>query len=136
MLPKTGHGVRTIALDAATVTALRALRSQQARERLLHGAGYHDGDLVFCKHDGSEYHPDRLSRFFTERVAKVAALPRLRLHDLRHTWATLALRAGVPAHVVQRRLGHSHVSITLSLYAHASVADDTDAAEKVASLFA
>ncbi|HVA61578.1 MAG TPA: tyrosine-type recombinase/integrase [Mycobacteriales bacterium] len=55
-------------------------------------------------------------------------------HDLRHTWATLALEAGVHPKVVQERLGHSNVSITLDLYSHVSPAMQSDAAEKVASL--
>jgi len=133
--PKTASGVRTIALDPGTIAALRTLRAEQAKERLLFGAGYADGDLVFCREDGAPYHPDRISKFFQERVAKVPGLPTVRLHDLRHTHATLGLRAGIQPHVMQRRLGHSHVSITLSLYAHASVADDTDAASTVAALF-
>jgi integrase len=60
-------------------------------------------------------------------------LPRISLHGLRHTWATLALQAGVHGRIVER-LGHSSISITLDIYSHAIPAMQTDAAERVASL--
>ena len=63
-------------------------------------------------------------------------MPHIRLHDLRHTWATLALESGIHPKVVQERLGHANVSITLDLYSHVSPAMQTDAAERVAALFA
>lgn len=62
------------------------------------------------------------------------ALPRITLHGLRHTWATLALRAGVHPKVVQERLGHSTIGVTLNIYSHVSVGMQRDAAEKVAGL--
>lgn len=62
-------------------------------------------DLVFTRADGRPYHPERLSRSFKSQV-RSSCLPEIRLHDLRHTWATLALQAGIPAKIVQDRLGH------------------------------
>ncbi|WP_187347188.1 tyrosine-type recombinase/integrase [Nocardiopsis sp. CNR-923] len=59
----------------------------------------------------------------------------IRLHDLRHTWATLAPRAGVSVKVVQERLGHANPSITMNIYAHALPGMQARAAEQVASLF-
>lgn len=100
---KTGKG-RVIDLDQGTVAALRSWRAQQAKERLLFGAGYADGDLVLCHPDGRPFHPDRFSRQFDRRVER-HGLRRIRLHDLRHTWATLALQGGVHPKVVQERLG-------------------------------
>lgn len=70
---------------------------------------------------------------FDARV-KAAALPRIRLHDLRHTHATLALQAGVHPKIVQERLGHASIAITLDTYSHAIPALDEAAAEKVAGL--
>jgi len=61
-------------------------------------------------------------------------LQRITLHGLRHTWATLALRAGVHPKVVQERLGHSTISVTLNIYSHVSVGMQRDGAEKVAGL--
>jgi integrase len=132
--PKTKRGRRVIALDRATVAALKALRVEQAREKLAVGPGYVDHDLVFCRPDGMPWHPDRFTRTFQRKVRELG-LPMIRLHDLRHTWATLALESGVHPKVVSERLGHSTVSITLDIYSHVSPAMQTDAAERVAALF-
>jgi integrase len=61
-------------------------------------------------------------------------LPPIRLHDLRHTWATLALSAGEHPKIVQERLGHANVSITLDVYSHVSEGLHSDAASRIASL--
>ena len=132
--PKTSSGKRSIALDAGTVAALRKHRAAQLEERLAVGAGYVEHDLVFAMPDGRPLHPERFSRTFTETIRRWK-LPRIRLHDLRHTWATLALEAGVHPKVVQERLGHANVSITLGIYTHVSQAMESDAAERVAGLF-
>ncbi len=132
---KTGRG-RSIDLDAATVAELRSHRARQAREMLLLGLRPDDDSLVFCHPDGRPYHPERFSREFDRRHARpaFADLPRLRLHDLRHTWATLALAAGVPLKVVSERLGHAKTGITSDLYQHVTPGMGRDAAEKVAGL--
>jgi integrase len=131
--PKTGAGRRSIALDPGTLAVLRAVRVSQAQERLLVGSGYRDFDLVFARPDGGPLHPDRFARTFREQVAK-NELPPLSVHGLRHTWATLALGAGVHPKVVQERLGHSNISITLNIYSHVMPAMETDAADRVAAL--
>lgn len=131
--PKTAKGRRTVTLDAVTVAALREHRKAQAAERLLIGAGWRDHDLVFCKVDGTPLHPERFSREFTRRSARLG-LPTIRLHDLRHGWATMALAAGVHPKVVQERLGHSSISVTLDTYSHVSPALHGEAAETVAAL--
>jgi integrase len=119
--PKTAKGRRTVTLDTGTVAALREHRRRQAAERLLMGAGWTDNDLVFCHPDGTMLHPERFSRGFTEAVYRIG-LPRIRLHDLRHGWATLALQAGIHPKVVQERLGHANIGITLDTYSHRGVA--------------
>ncbi len=129
---KQGRG-RSMALDAGTVASLRSLRSEQLQERLLVGSGYTDHDLLFAMPDGAPYHPDRFARTFVQRVAKLG-LPAIRVHDLRHTWATLALQFEVHPKVVQERLGHSSISVTLDIYSHVVPAMETDAAERVASM--
>ncbi|CAN5388880.1 site-specific integrase [soil metagenome] len=131
--PKTAKGNRTIELDAATVAVLKALRAEQARERLLFGPGYREHDLVLCWPDGRPYHPERVSRSFQARVRK-HRLPMISVHGLRHTWATLALEAGVHPKVVQERLGHANISITLDIYSHVTSTIHNDAAELVAAL--
>ena len=131
--PKTSRGRRGIALDPATVMALRSVRAQQLQERLLVGAGYVDHDLVFAWPDGRPLHPERFSRSFV-RLATRHGLPPLSVHGLRHTWATLALQAGVHPKVVQERLGHSSISVTMDIYSHVMPSMETDAADRVAAL--
>ena len=128
---KTGKG-RQIELDARTVEVLRAWKVRQAQERLLLGVGYADHGLVFTYLDGRPYHPGRFSREFDRRVER-HGLRRIRLHDLRHTWATLALEAGIPVEIVAERLGHS-VAVCAATYRHVTPAMASGAAEKVASL--
>ncbi|MFH0914899.1 MAG: tyrosine-type recombinase/integrase, partial [bacterium] len=78
--------------------------------------------------------PDRISKVF-EAAVKASKQPRIRLHDLRHTYATLALGAGVHPKIVSERLGHATITITLDTYSHAIPALEEEAAAKVASLF-
>jgi integrase len=133
-LPKTERGRRIVSLDPATVSALRQHRAEQLQERLLVGPGYLDQDWVFAMPDGRPVHPGRFTRIF-DRRASAAELPRIRLHDLRHTWATLAMRAGINPKVVQERIGHASVAITLDLYTHVDRETHAAAAAAVSGLF-
>jgi integrase len=130
--PKTAQGRRSIALDPATVAALQAHRVRQLEERLKWGA-WNGSDLVFAREDGTPIHPQRMSGWF-EQLSRDAGLPRIRLHDLRHSYATAALAAGVPAKVVSERLGHASVLITLDTYSHILPSMQEDAASTVAKL--
>jgi integrase len=132
-ITKNGRG-RSVALDPVTVDALREHRKAQVAERMLLGPAWQELDLVFCREDGSPVWPRSFSRAFG-RHAAAAGLPVIRLHDLRHTWATLALGAGVHPKIVQERLGHAAISITLDVYSHAIPAMHEDAADRVAALF-
>ena len=87
--PKTAKGRRSLALDPATVAALREHRRRQLEERLAVGPRWEDSGLVFTWPDGRPLHPERFSRWF-EQHARAAGLPRIRLHDLRHSYATAA----------------------------------------------
>lgn len=131
--PKTAKGQRSVALDAGTVAKLRAHRARQLSERLMMGSGWTDHDLVFCKIDGHPFQPERVSREFDRRVLRWD-LPKITLHGLRHTWATLALQAGVHPRVVQERLGHSTIGITLDTYSHVTAGMQEDAAATVAAM--
>ena len=132
--PRTKSGKpRPIEIDATTVTTLRAVRKRQAQERLLLGPDYLDHDLVFARPDGQPQHPEHFSNAFERRVARYR-LPRIRLHDLRHTWATLALAAGVDVKIVSERLGHASAKITWDIYQHVTPTMQADAAEIVARL--
>jgi integrase len=131
--PKTKRSRRQLALDRATVGALRDHRRRQLEERISWGPAWQDTGLVFTREDGTLIHPDRLTKSFNRHV-NGSGLPRIRLHDLRHTHATLALQAGIHPKVVSERLGHATVSITLDTYSHAIPAMQQDAAERVAEL--
>ena len=122
-----------MALDAETVEALREHRERQLDERVAWGPAYESRDLVFCRENGTPIWPRTLSRSF-DRHVRDAELPKIRLHDLRHTHASLALEAGVHPKVVQERLGHATIAITLDIYSHAIPAMQEDAAEKIAAL--
>jgi integrase len=92
-----------------------------------------DTGHVFVREKGSLLHPDSFTKLF-DRLVRRSGLPRIRLHDLRHSRATLALRAGVHPKVVSERLGHASVGITLDVYSHAIPAMQEEAAERIASL--
>lgn len=127
--PKTAKGNRTISLGKRTVAALREWRTVQAEEHRRLGLKRIVGGLVVTTADGQAPHPESFSIAFG-KVARTAKLPRIRLHDLRHSYATSALAAGVPVKVLSQRLGHADVGVTLSIYAHVLPGDDEDAARR------
>ncbi len=102
---------------------------------MMWGAGWQDHDLVTAREDGRWIHPDWLTRLFRRHV-DAAGLPRIRLHDLRHTHATLLLEAGVNPKIVSERLGHHSVAFTLDTYAHVTPGMQAEAAEKLARIVA
>ena len=131
--PKTAKGRRSIALDGTTVAALKAHRKRQQEEQLTAGALWQNSGLVFCREDGTLIHPQRFTGWF-RILGRDAELPRIRLHDLRHSYATAALSAGIPAKVVSERLGHASIAITLDTYSHVNPAMQEEAADTVARL--
>jgi integrase len=112
---KTGTGRRTIDLDPVTVDVLKAWRIERAEEK--GGIDPAGDELVFVKPDGSRIHPHSFSQVLDRKVAKLD-VPTISLHDLRHTHATLLLKAGVPVKVVSERLGHANVAFTMAVYQH------------------
>jgi integrase len=131
--PKTARGRRALALDPVTVAALRRHRARQLEHKLAVGARYLESGLVFTWLDGSPIHPLRFSRWF-EQHARRAGLPKIRLHDLRHSYASAALAAGVPAKVISERLGHTTIAVTMDIYSHVLPGLDREAADTVARL--
>ena len=122
-----------MALDPETVAVLREHHARQLDERLAWGPAFEPHGLVFCRENGTPIWPRTFSRSFDNHV-RDAGLPKIRLHDLRHTHATLALEAGIHPKVVQERLGHATIAITLDTYSHAIPAMQEDAAAKIAAL--
>ena len=120
---KTRTARRTIDLDERTVNVLQSIRRPDSE----------DESYVFCHLDGSPIHPQVLSDAF-KRLVSQSGLPRIRLHDLRHTHATLLLKAGVPIKVVSERLGHSTPGFTMATYQHVLPGMQAEAARTFAAL--
>ena len=115
--PKTAHSRRTVSLSPALVALLREYRADQELLRVQLGIGLADNDFAFIRHDGSPINPNAVTHAF-QRVIKKAGLKHVRLHDLRHTHATLMLKAGEHPKIVSERLGHANIGITLDTYSH------------------
>jgi integrase len=115
--PKTDRGRRTVGLPPATVALLRRHRKEQLERRVLLGEAWQDFDLVIERGDGGAFPPDSLPRDWYRLVRRIG-LPELRLHDLRHAYATRLLEASVHPKVVSEALGHSSVSFTMDTYQH------------------
>jgi integrase len=131
--PKTVKGRRVIALDPGTVEVLKAQAARQLDEQNDWDAAWVESGLVFTVENGAALDPESVTRYFRQAV-KRSMLPSIRLHDLRHTHATLALQAGIHPKVVSERLGHATVSITLDTYSHAIPAMQEEAAALIAGL--
>ena len=110
-----------------------ATGTHQREQRLAAGPAWDNPlDLVVTDELGQALHPDYFSRDF-DRLVRKLDVPRIRMHDLRHTHATLALKAGVHPKVVSERLGHATVGVTLDLYSHVMPAIAKEAAETIMS---
>ena len=131
--PKTRAGARIVPIDALTVTVLKDRNATQQAERDAWGPAWQDHGLVFTREDGSPVRPDYATRLFG-RLSLQAGVPRIRLHDLRHTHASLALLAGVDIKVISARLGHSTTTITADLYTHVIPIVARRAADSIASV--
>ncbi len=131
--PKTEDSQRVVALDTATVTVLRAHRHRQKQERLAAGPAWTDTGLVFTREDGTPLHPATVTDHF-HALATTAGLPPVRLHDMRHGAATIALAAGTDLKIVQEMLGHSTITLTADTYTSVLPELARAAAENTANL--
>jgi integrase len=128
---------RDVELDAGTVAALRAHRAARGGLAL---DLVRDSALVLSNLDGTHRHPERFSRRFAGQVLQARKalgdeqLPVIRLHDLRHTHATLLLADGLPVKVVSERLGHASATITLTVYQHVHPGMGRQAADRFGAL--
>jgi integrase len=114
--PKSGKG-RTVALSKSVVDELRNHRVRQAEALLKLGIRLSEDSFVVAQAGGSPFQPRSLTHAFQLFLAE-QKLPRLRLHDLRHTHATAMLKSKVHPKIVQERLGHSTIAVTLDIYSH------------------
>ncbi len=133
MARKSAGRRRQLALDRFTAHVLREHAARLEEEAF--GDAYQDHGLVFCWEDGRPIYPDTLTERFN-RLVELAQLPQIRLHDVRHSYATIALRSGVHPKIVSTRLGHATVAFTLDTYSAADIPDlDQQAAEDIGGLF-
>jgi integrase len=124
---------RVVDLDPETVAMLRRWRVRQLEEHMQCGGASAVSGYVFTRENGEPLHPETIGWHF-ERMVKKAGAPAIRLHDLRHTHATLGLAAGVPLKVMSERLGHATTQITADLYQHVIPGMGADAAAKIGAL--
>jgi len=128
--PKTRTSTRTVSMSPTLIEILKKHRTRQTKNRWKFKDDYAPLDLVIAEEGGSPMIPQRFSDQFRALVAS-AGVTKVRLHDLRHSHASHALRAGVHPKVVSERLGHSGSAITLDLYSHVFEGMQEDAAIKV-----
>jgi len=129
--PKTASGRRTVSLSAMNIDALREHRRWQLEERLKAGTAWEDHDLVFPNHAGRPVEKQNLMRRSFRPILERAGLPHMRFHDLRHSAATLLLSEGVHPKVVQERLGHSTIAVTMDVYSHVMPTLQREAADRL-----
>ena len=115
--PKTAKGRRLISLSPSTAIVLREHREQQEKMRQDLGSTLTEDDLVFCQTNAKPLLPNSVSHAWT-KLARRTGLQGIRLHDARHTHASLMLKQGVRPKIVQERLGHASIQITLDTYSH------------------
>ena len=131
--PKSSAGKRVIAVGDSTIAGLRKHVGFQSKERQEAEEAWHENDLIFPSPIGTPMDPDNMCHEF-KRLLVEAGLPDIRFHDLRHTAATLMLQQGVHPKIVQERLGHSDISLTLGTYSHVLPVMQDEAAETMDEL--
>ncbi|MCX6009220.1 MAG: tyrosine-type recombinase/integrase [Chloroflexi bacterium] len=115
--PKTAKGRRTIALPPSAILVLKEHKKQQGQIRLMLGTLLVDDDLVLSQSDGRPLLPDTVSHAWA-KLAQRTGLKGIRLHDARHSHASLMLKQGIHPKIVQERLGHASIQVTLDTYSH------------------
>jgi integrase len=130
---KTDSGRRTISLDPLTVAYLRRHLAMLDDEREAFGDSYQDSGKFVCHSDGRPVHPGTITTRFN-RLVDQAGVRRIRLHDVRHTYATVSLDSGIDPKIVADRIGHANMAYTLAIYTHRSTGKDRNAAEAVAGV--
>ncbi|WP_435204100.1 tyrosine-type recombinase/integrase [Micromonospora sp. bgisy143] len=129
--PKSRAGNRDVALDTDTAKVLTAYKARRAEWQLAAGPAWPDTGLFFVRPDGRPWHPNAVTQRF-RRLIRKAGLPPIRLHDLRHSAATIALDAGVDIKVLSDQLGHSTTTLTRDTYQSVTKQLHQDAADAVA----
>lgn len=129
---KSAAGWRQISLDAFTVKHLRQYLDRLDTERQEFGSQYPKHGLLMVAPTGRPLHPDTITRRFNRLVDQAGARP-IRLHDVRHSYATMAMDAGADPKLLSDRIGHANTAVTLQIYTHRSRGRDRQLADHMAS---
>ena len=132
--PKRESSARVVKLSAPCVAVLKGHRARQNERRLAEGPWYDPGGLVFPAPDGRMQSRDR-ARHVLKQAARAAGVQAFSTHGLRHSSATLAIKAGAPIKVVLERLGHARASLTMDIYVHTNLDEHSEAAEALGEAF-
>lgn len=132
--PKSAASRRTVDLDGETVAVLRQWKVVQLEERLRAGTAWVPEDWVFTNQVGEPWRPDGLTKSFV-RAVRTTGLPRTDVKSLRHAHATALLKSGTHPKVVQERLGHSSIQVTMDIYSSVLPGMQREAVERLAHLF-
>ena len=130
--PKTRRSLRAVALDHHTTAALADHRRRAEHAARLLGRRFWETDFVFAREDGTPWRLDSLSQVWGRTARKLGI--KARLHDLRHTSASLMLASGANPKLISERLGHSSTAFTLDTYTHVMVSAQAEAAEKLGAM--
>ena len=128
--PKSEYSKRAIDMGPRLGQVLKEQRARQSEARLKAGKNWTDNDLVFCKKDGTPLDGDNVYHRDFRNILKEAKLRRIRIHDLRHTFASILIAAGHNPKYIQSQLGHASIIITMDLYGHLMPEVHKGAAEK------
>jgi integrase len=126
--PKSDKSRRTIALSPSATLLLKEHKEKQGLERAMLGTSLTDNDLIFSTLEGKPLRPNTVTRAWAMLAAR-AGVKAIRLHDARHTHASIMLKQGVHPKIVQERLGHSSITMTLDTYSHVAPGLQQAAAE-------
>ncbi|WP_134122310.1 tyrosine-type recombinase/integrase [Kribbella kalugense] len=132
---KSDAGEREIALDTFTLIHLRQYVERINDERHAFEGSYPKHDYIMVGPEGRPIHPDTITARFNRLVDR-ASVPRIRLHDVRHTYSTMAQDAGHNVKILSERIGHADKSITMKIYTHRSQGIDRPLAQTMGTLIA
>lgn len=132
--PKTKAGIRKMTIGPGVCQMLRQYQQYQNQQKEKAGDCWQETDRLFTQWDGRPIHPDTISGWFPKFLER-CDLPKVTLHSLRHSNATIMIAEGVDIRTVSNRLGHAHTSTTLNIYTHALKTRDQDAADKLDAAF-
>jgi len=130
---KSDSSYRKIPINQNVINKLNIHKKTQKENKLFYGPDYIDRNLIISKENGDYITPEKIYKEF-KSLLKIAGLPDIRLHDLRHTYATLSLQEGVPAKVIQKTLGHASIQTTLDIYSHVTEQMYQEAANKIGNV--